>query len=129
MTKEEFKLKMAESKEKITEKAKEAKEKISDAGRKTVCWVADHPTESIGIATACGAAIGGVNKLVRAVDKKIDIQKEDYRRKTEKYDAKTGSWIKLKRPLTAREEVELAERRENGESLTLIMDSFGVLKR
>jgi len=125
MTKEELRTKLDEKKAKVAQKWEDFKAK----GRNFVGWCADHPTETAAGITAIGACAAGTAKLVSKIDKKIDIQREDYRRKTEKYDPVTGSWLKLKRPLTNSEQIELAERRQNGESSTIILASMGLLKR
>ena len=85
-------------------------------------WIKDHPYETIGLITATTA-------LGKMCGKTIGNKREEYRRKVEKYDPQTGSWVKIRRPLTAREQVEMAERRKNGESITIILDDFGLLKR
>lgn len=125
MTKEQFEGKMEETKR----KAKQKVEDIKSSARNVIGWCADHPGETIAGITALGACATGAAKLVGRVDRKLDDHREEKRRKLEKYDPVTGSWVMLKRPMTNQQQVELAERRQAGESTTVILSSMGLLKR
>lgn len=125
MTKDELNAKLEAAKE----KAKVKWESLKSGARSIVGWCIDHPAETAAGLTALGTAAAGVTKLASKVDHKLETRLEDYRRKTEKYDPVTGSWLKLKRPMTSAEQIELAERRQNGESTTIILASMDILKR
>jgi hypothetical protein len=125
MTKDEFDAKLEAAKE----KAKMKWEGLKSGTRNVIGWCIDHPVETAAGLTALGTATAGITKLANKVDHKLEVKREDYRRKTEKYDPVTGSWLKLKRPMTSAEQIELAERRQGGESTTVILASMGILRR
>jgi len=115
-----------ETKEKFSEKVKRQAKLFGNSVKETAVgvkdWVKEHPYETIGLLTA-------VTALGKMCGKTVGNGLEERRRNRSKYDPQTGSYVKLRRPLTAKEQVELAERRQNGESVTLILDDFGLLKR
>lgn len=125
MTKDQFKGKILEIKRGIANKWNGFKRGVRDG----IDWAKENPGEAAVLITAGATALAGAGKIAKSVDRKLDERRETKRRDTEKYDPVTGSWLKLKRPMTAREQVELAERRQNGESTTVVLSSMGILKR
>lgn len=106
---------------KASVKAHQVKQDAKELGK----WALDHPGESIALLTAGGAAVGGINSLAGKVMKRHDEKVRD----REYYDPQTWNWVQTKRKLTSREKVELSQRRNNGESVTQILDSMRLLKR
>ena len=125
MTKDQFKGKILEIKRGIANKWNGFKRGVRDG----IDWAKENTGEAAVLITAGATALAGAGKIAKSVDRKLDERRETKRRDTEKYDPVTGSWLKLKRPMTAREQVELAERRQNGESTTVVLSSMGILKR
>jgi hypothetical protein len=125
MTKDQFNGKVLEIKRKVKNKWNRFKDGVKDG----IDWAKENPGEAAVIITAGATALAGAGKIAKNVDRRISEHRETNRRLTEKYDPVTGSWLKIKRPMTAREQVELAERRQNGESTTVILSSMGILKR
>lgn len=106
---------------KASVKIDHAKQDAKELGK----WALNHPGESIALLTAGGAVVGGVNKFASKVVKRHDekIREKEY------YDPQTWNWVQTKRKLTSKEKVELSQRRNNGESVTQILDSMRLLKR
>ena len=121
MIEETFKDKMDRFVWKVKAKAVVAKENAKQLGQ----WAVEHPGESLALLSAGGAFVGGINKLANKVEKRRD-EKE---REKEYYDPQTWNWVHTKRKLTAKEKVELSTRRQNGESVTQILDSMKLLRR
>ena len=121
MIKDTLKDKMDRLAWKASVKADKAKQAVKEAGK----WAMNHPGESIAIASGCGAALTGVNRLASKVRRTI----EENRRDKAWYDPRLGGYVYTRRKLTNKEKIELSMRNTNGESVTQILDSMRLLKR
>ncbi len=78
------------------------------------------PTGIILIKTATG--------LVKSIDRKIDLQKEQNLKDLYIYDRSLGYYHELNRKLTPSEALEIDRRRSNGETMAQILASMKLLK-
>lgn len=129
MNKEELKQKLEDTADKAKFKAKRAWEKTKEKTKEVGTWIYNHPGETLAIGAVTGTLLGEAGKIAKTVERRKRDREEEHRRLCEKYDPKTHSWVELRRPLTDRENVEFAERRQQGESAILILESFGVIKK
>lgn len=121
MIKETFRDKVDRLKWKTEVKMNHIKNDVRELGK----YALEHPGEAVALASAGGAIVGGVAKVVGKVVKKH----EENQRDKEFYDPQTWNWVETKRKLTSKEKVEFSTRRNNGESVTQILNSMRVLKK
>lgn len=114
-----FKDRMYQLKWKAQAKLKRAGDEI----KKGASWCVNNPEKASVIATVGMTAIAGTAKVAKNVSK-AHAEKERLRRY---YDPKTFNWVTCRRELTGKEKVEFSRRRENGESVTRILESMGLL--
>lgn len=84
-------------------KFKEATDKAKQKAGEVYCWAKEHPAEAASLG-ASAAIIAKKTIGYRAV------KKEEYRRKTEFFDPRTGKYAFSRKPLTTKQQLE-AERR------------------
>lgn len=84
-----------------------------------------HPEVSIPAATAAVAAIG---KGVHSISRHIKKQKEEHKRNKTTYDHSTNQRIELKRKLTQKEKLELADRMKKGEKRTEALRNMNLVR-
>lgn len=86
-------------------------------------WAANNPVEAVG---ACAALIPITSRYIRY----RQIKAEDRRKATRFYDTRCGRNVRIKRPLTVKEQVEVDRRfKLNKESYTSIFYDMGILKK
>lgn len=73
-------------------------------------------------------AVKTVTGLVKSVDRKIDLKKEQDLKDLYIYDRSLGYYHELKHKLSSREALEIDRRRNNGESMAHILASMKLLK-
>lgn len=82
--------------------------------------------EDILLLTTTGAAaIAGIKKLASHTT----AERRDYNRDYVYYDRSYDTHLRLKRPLTNAEQIELMKRRQAGEFSSDILEDMGVLRR
>ena len=112
----EFKKEAA--KRKVKETVGKAMKTAKDIGH----WCVDHPAEAITIGLAAGATIRkGLSWHQTAM--------ENYRRKVDFYDPRTGRHSIAKHTLSPKQQVEIQRRYNNNESYAEILFDMGLLKR
>lgn len=118
----EFTLKdrMYQMKWKAQKKAKEAGKKVKELAR----WAVEHPAETSAIAVGVTTVVGGTTKVAKLISKK----RAESERMRRYYDPKTYNWVTCRRELTGKEKAEFSRRRDNGESVTRILESMNVIK-
>ena len=107
-------------KEKMNAFVEKGKDKVRDGCR----FIKDNPAS---VPIICAGIAGGskiISKSISAYStkKQMDLQMRRI------YDRSLGRYIELKRPLSTREAIELEARRMNGENITMILDSMGLVK-
>lgn len=105
-------------------KRKEAIEKyIKAPAYILLTWAANNPVEAVG---ACAALIPITSKCI----KYKQMRAEDRRKAVRFYDNRSGKYVRIKRPLTVKEQVEVDRRfRLNQESYTSIFYDMGILRK
>ena len=102
----------------------QAKDKKEGEGlKKGATWCVDNPEKAGAIGTFGMAALAGTTKFIKHVSK----QRAEAERMRRYYDPKTFNWVTCRRELTSKEKIEFSHRRENGESVTRILESMGLL--
>lgn len=107
-------------KEKMNAFVEKGKDKVRDAAK----FIKDNPAS---VSVICAGIVGGsriISKTISAYSakKQMDLQMRRI------YDRSLGRYIELRRPLTTKEAIELEARRMNGEKMTMILDSMGLVK-
>lgn len=74
-------------------------------------------------------AIALTQKLIREVNRGRRIKEDKHHREKTVYNRSCGSYIELRRKLTANEQLELDRRKRNGESIAEILSDMGVMKK
>lgn len=89
-------------------------------------WVVEHPEMVLGAAVA---VIPGVVKVSKNISRARVESLEQKRRDTDWYDPAVGKHITTRRKLTPAEIAEVAERNANGERVSTILYSMGLIAR
>lgn len=110
----------AEIKENATKKAKE----LYDAGKQKANDILDWAVENPEKAAIVGAGLTYIAKNTPKIKK---AKEEDDYRNRYIYNRSTGSYIKLRKPMTVRQQCEFDERKRNGESVTQILLSMRLI--
>lgn len=114
-------------KDKMCQMKWRAEANLKKAGKKAkeaVAWVAQHPAEASTIAVGVTTIAGGTAKVAKHISKR----RAESERMRRYYDPKTFNWVTCRRELTGKEKAEFSRRRDNGESVTHILESLNVLK-
>lgn len=107
------------------QKREERKQKWREWRQKVIDWCCDHPVITLTIISGLfGFAKASVKSTAKAIAAHQDKVHTDYRI----YDRATGQQLKLKRPLTTEQSVELDARHAQGETVTHALNEMGVLK-
>lgn len=96
--------------------------------RKAYEWTVTHKEEVAFIATTSVAAIGAVGKIIRTIDRKIDLKREKDLKDLYVYDRSRGRYHKLRHKMTTSEAIEYDRRRSEGETVTQILSSMNLIK-
>lgn len=116
-------------KEKIDFKLWNLKQDIKIGVRQSVVWFNENKEFAVTVAIpAVIAVVGGANKIAKSVDRKVDLKKEQMLKDRRVYNRSTGSYLALRRKMTAREQVEYERRKKNGEPIALILNEMGLLE-
>lgn len=95
--------------------------------RETLQWMSDNK-ELVAILTP--VVIAGVkegHRVVRSIDRKNDLRKEQELKDLYIYDFSTRRYVKLRRKMKNHEQIEYDTRKRNGESVTQVLASMGLL--
>ena len=95
--------------------------------REFMNWANANKEVIIAVAPVAIAAVKGVNGMVRTIDRKVDLRKEQQLKDLYIYDRSMGKYLKLRRKLTSREQVEFDMRKRSGESAAQILASMRLL--
>ena len=95
--------------------------------REFMNWASANKEVIIAVAPVAIAAVKGVNGMVRTIDRKVDLRKEQQLKDLYIYDRSMGKYLKLRRKLTSREQVEFDMRKRSGESAAQILASMRLL--
>lgn len=113
MTFEEFK-------EKATKKTKDLYEAGKQKANDILDWTVENPEKA--------AIVGGILAYAgKSVSRMKKAKEEDDYRDRYIYNRSTGSYIKLRKPMTVRQQCEFDERKRNGESVTQILLSMRLI--
>lgn len=116
-------------KEKIDFKLWNLKQDIKIGVSQSVEWFNENKEFVVTVAIpAVIAVVGGANKIAKSVDRKVDLKKEQMLKDRRVYNRSTGSYLALRRKMTAREQVEYERRKKNGEPIALILNEMGLLE-
>ena len=116
-------------KEKINFKLWNLKQDIKIGVSQSVEWFNENKEFAVTVAIpAAIAVVGGANKIAKSVDRKVDLKKEQMLKDRRVYNRSTGSYLALRRKMTAREQVEYERRKKNGEPIALILNEMGLLE-
>ena len=115
------KSKLKEFAEKTKKKAQETYDRVHD-------WCKQNEAIVVTVGPALlGAAVEIAKLGVKSHNRRVDRKREEEREYTE-WDPKTGSYVKLKRPLTNPEKVEIAEKtRDDKVTKTQVLSQMGLL--
>lgn len=119
-----FKDRLYQMKWRAQAKAKRACKNTQKGIKNLITWSAEHPMEASAIATGITTVVAGTTKVIKKAAK-TRAEEERMRRY---YDPKTYNWVTCRRELTGKEKIEFSRRRENGESVTRILESMGLVK-
>ena len=119
-----FKDRLYQMKWRAQAKAKRACKNTREGIKNLITWSAEHPMEASAIATGVTTVVAGTTKVIKKAAK-TRAEEERMRRY---YDPKTYNWVTCRRELTGKEKIEFSRRRENGESVTRILESMGLVK-
>lgn len=112
----EFKKEAA--KRKVKKVVDDAKKTAKNVGR----WCVNHPGEAITIGLAAGTTINRGLKWHQTA-------MENYRRKVDYYDPRTGHHAIAKHPLSPKQQAQIERRYRNGETYTEVLYDMRLLKR
>ena len=108
----------------IKEATKKKAKELYYGGRLIADDVLDWAVENPEKAAIVGAGLTYIAKNVPKIKRAKDEQ--DYRDRYI-YNRSTGSYIKLRKPMTVRQQCEFDERKRNGESVTQILLSMRLI--
>ena len=106
------------------EEFKEKTKDLYEAGKQKANDVLDWAVENPEKAAIVGA---GLTYIARNAPKIKKAKDEDDYRNRYIYNRSTGSYIKLRKPMTVRQQCEFDERKRNGESVTQILMSMRLI--
>ena len=120
--------KINELKAKASEKWNNFKEKTKTKIHDGYEWCCTHQDEAALIATFSIAAIGGIGKLAKKIDRDRRLDQEQALKDLYVYDRSLGIYHELRRKLRPSEALEIDRRRSEGESMAHILASMRLLK-
>lgn len=103
------------------------KTKVKNAGSKVVELCRDHGTEVVSVITVSTVAVKGARSIINSF-RPTKYEKERKRIDHTFYDPSRGTHYDLKRKMTNKENLELSERKANGEDVGKILKSMKLLK-
>lgn len=107
------------------QKKRKFKEKVSSKIQNGKEWVINNKEI---VMTALPVIVGGFTTVIKVVDKKHNLKKQEKLKDEYCYDRSLGHYWKLRRPLSNKEWLEIDKRKKNGERLSDILDELKVLK-
>lgn len=93
----------------------------------TVKWAEENKELALAMIPVGFAAVKGIGSMVRSVDRKIDLKREQELQDLYIYDRSLGMYHRLRRPLRPSEKIEIEARRAKGERLTTILADMRLL--
>lgn len=102
--------------------------KVKVKARETYQWIVTHKEEAAFVVTTSIAAISAVEKIIRTIDRKVDLKKEKDLKELYVYDRSRGKYHRLRHKMTTREAIEFDQRRREGETVTQILSSMDLIK-
>lgn len=110
-------------------KKRERKEKRQEQFDKFVAFCEQHPLFAMCVGSALlGLFTKTVTAVTRVAISEHQLKREEQLKDYRVYDRSSGDYVKLNRPLTGSEQVELDARHTNGESVTSILHDMGKIK-
>lgn len=106
-------------------KKREFKEKVNSKIQSGKEWLERNKETVIA---AAPVVIGSIAGLVKAVNKRNNLHKQEVLKDEYCYDRSLGHYWRLRRPLSNKEWLEIDKRKKNGERLSDILDEMKVLK-
>ena len=106
-------------------KRREIKAKVNAKLQKGKDWVVKYKDE---IVTITPIVIGGVATVVKVVNRRINLRKQEQLHDLYCYDRSLGHYWRLKRELSNNEWLEIDRRKKNGERLSDVLSDMKVLK-
>ena len=103
------------------------KRKVTDTAINIYDWAKDNKEEAIALGSVVTAVGAGLAKQANRHDRNKKLKKEQELKDLYVYDRSAGMYLKLRRPLTNFEKLELDRRHHSGESVTHILMSLRVL--
>ena len=107
-------------KQKVEDGLFDAKQKAIQIGQ----WIAEHPMETVAIVTCGVATVSEARRLYDRVDEKHQARKE----RLSVYCNDVQGRVQLKHELNYKENKELRDRMNNGETKFEALDEMGLLK-
>lgn len=112
---------------KVQTKWQQFKDKAWQKTQAAVRWVENNP-EAVGfILTAGTIAAGGIKKICNTIGRQSALRQERYNKERYIYDRSLGMYLHTRRPLTNRDFERISIRRRNGERLSDILYTMGIL--
>lgn len=94
-----------------------------------VAWCEQHPLFAMCIGmTGLSILTRTVTAVTRVAVTEHQLKREEQLKDYRVYDRSSGDYVKLNRPLTGAEQVELDARHSNGESVTSVLHDMGKIK-
>lgn len=111
-------------KEKVDDFKAKAKGKFNDV----VQWIKENKDVICLVGPIVCTVVGGTTRVISKTIQRHTLDKEiDFKQRTI-YDRSLGRYVELKRALTPDQALIIEERRSQGEKLSMILDSMGLLK-
>lgn len=122
--------KVKETGRKIVFKAKDIGQKAIISGKNAAKWAVENPEKAAAIAGAGAALTGGVNKVIRSVNRNVTARRIEREKRTRVYDHSLNAYVFTKKPLE-KEQIEFIhkKRRRTGKKVSEIMAEMGLLRK
>lgn len=130
MNGKELKYKIQETGRKVWWKTKDIGQKAMDCGRQTVKWAVQNPDKAAALAATTAAVTGGLNKVIRSVNRNVTMKRVEREKRTRIYDHSMNAYLYTKKPLTA-EQIKFVnnERRRTGKRTAEILYDMDLLRK
>lgn len=109
----------------IKEKSEAIRNEVAWKAKCAKDWVVHNKDELIHFAPII---IAGATTITKVVGRRVNLHKEQQVKELYCYDRSLGHYWRLRRDLTNKEWLEIAERKSNGERLADILAEMRVLK-
>lgn len=102
-------------------------QKVKNTVKATGKWVCENPDKAIQLAGAAVAIGGGAVKIAKYIDHKRTVKQLETLKNLRVYDHRTNQYLKLKRPMKAKEALEFERRVMDGETKAKVLSALGLL--